>query len=270
MKKLYLLLLVLIVPCLSVAQTNEEFPGRHLYQDVKYIELKDLTTKYNDVIIVDVRSSYEFNTLHISNALNISFTESDFTEQIAELRTKNPNKPIVTYCNGKTCLKSYKAVRDVQQKGVKNVVAFDAGIMDWATTNPGLTALLGESPLNPANLIPKKEFQSHLLDPDKFLEAAAASKNALIVDARDPLQRDGVSFFIGKAKRASLEDTEAMTSLIEEAVKTQKTMYIYDEAGKQVEWLMYRIKSKGLKDFYFMKGGTINFFKVIRNELNQK
>lgn len=270
MKKLFLLMLVLALPQLSLAQKNDEFPGRHLYQDVKYIELKDLTTKYNDVIIIDVRSAYEFDTLRISKALNIPITASDFDQQVKTLRSKNPNSTLVTYCNGKTCMKSYKAVRSLQQEGIQNVVAFDAGIMDWATTNPNFSTLLGESPLNPANLIPKKEFHDHLMASDKFLEEAGASKNALIVDARDPLQRDGVSFFIGKAKRASLADTEKMLALIDEAVKTRKTMYIYDEAGKQVQWLMYRIKAKGLKDFYFMKGGTKDFFKTIRDDLNKK
>lgn len=269
MKKLLVVLAALFFTPLVLAE-NAEFPGRDLYLDVKYIELGALTQKFEQAIIVDVRSAYEYNTLHIKNARNISLHDRDFISQLQKLRTENPKADIVTYCNGKTCMKSYKAVRKAQQNGINNVLAFDAGIMDWAKTNPQLSVLLGESPLDPARLIPTNTFKARLLEPKDFLDQAGSNQTALIIDARDPLQRDGVAFFIGREKRASLEDNEKMLALIENAAKKNQTVFIYDEAGKQVRWLMYRIEQKGLKNYYFMKGGTKSFYTDIRSEFAAK
>lgn len=40
------------------------------------------------------------------------------------------------------------------------------------------------------------------------------------------------------------------------AARSGDNMYVYDEAGKQVRWLMYRLEQAGVKDYYFMKGGA--------------
>jgi rhodanese-related sulfurtransferase len=248
---------------------NKEFPGRDLYLDVKHITLKDLQSEYDNVVVVDARSSYEFNTLHINGAVNIPLSSSDYKKRMKELRKQNPDKKIVTYCNGKTCMKSYKAVRKAQRAGVNNIYAFDAGIFDWAKANADKASLLGVSPVDPNKLIAKKEFKKKLLKPEEFMNKARAS-NGLIVDARDPLQRDGVSMFIGKEKRASLQDEDAINKAIDLAVAKNKTMFIYDETGKQVRWLMYRLEQRGVKEYYFMKGGTKGYYKGLRTAFGIK
>ena len=248
---------------------KKEFPGRDLYLDVKHITLKDLQSEYDNVVVVDARSSYEFNTLHINGAVNIPLSSSDYKQRMKELRKQNPDKKIVTYCNGKTCMKSYKAVRKAQRAGVNNIYAFDAGIFDWAKANADKASLLGVSPVDPNKLIAKKVFKKKLLKPEEFMNKARAS-NGLIVDARDPLQRDGVSMFIGKEKRASLQDEDAINKAIDLAVAKNKTMFIYDETGKQVRWLMYRLEQRGVKEYYFMKGGTKGYYKGLRTAFGIK
>ena len=248
---------------------KKEFPGRDLYLDVKYITLKDLQNEYDNVVIVDARSSYEFNTLHINGAVNVPINSSNYKQRMKELRKQNPGKKIVTYCNGKTCMKSYKAARKAQRAGVDNVHAFDAGIFDWAKANADKASLLGVSPVDPTKLIAKKVFKKKLLKPEEFMSKARES-NTLIVDARDPLQRDGVSMFIGKEKRASLQDEAAINKAIDLAVAKNKKMFIYDETGKQVRWLMYRLEQRGVKEYYFMKGGTKGYYKGLRTAFGIK
>jgi rhodanese-related sulfurtransferase len=263
---LSLLCLLLAVPV--VYAKNAEFPGRDLYLDVKYIELDELARRYDEVLIVDVRSAYEYNTLHINKAVNISLHSPTYIEEMKQLRNSNPAATIVTYCNGKTCMKSYKAVRKCQQKGVSNIVSFDAGIMDWAKSQPQRSTLLGESPLDPARLISKDEFKKHLLTPEDFI-GKANNSNIMIVDARDPLQREGYAFFMGKEKRASLSDEAQMSKLIDDAVKGSNSMYIYDQAGKQVRWLMYRLEQKGVREYYFMKGGANGYYSNLRKNFSR-
>ncbi|MEX2366120.1 MAG: rhodanese-like domain-containing protein [Pseudohongiellaceae bacterium] len=258
----FLSLLLLVV---SPAQANDEFPGRSLYLDVKHIEVDDLARRYDDVVIVDVRSSYEYDTLHVKGAVNVSIGDDDFVDRMQQLRGANPGKPLVTYCNGKTCMKSYKAARKALQRGVENILSFDAGIMDWAQAQPQRSVLLGESPLDPAKLIAKADFKKRLLPPEEFV-GRANNQNHMIVDARDPLQRAGYALFMGKEKRASLADEKKMGELIAKAAGSGETMYIYDEAGKQVRWLMYRLEQQGVKDYYFMSGGTNAFYKQLRED----
>ncbi|MEK7816390.1 MAG: hypothetical protein AAB294_06180, partial [Pseudomonadota bacterium] len=44
--------------------------------------------------------------------------------------------------------------------------------------------------------------------------------------------------------------------IIERAKKEKKTLLVYDQVGKQVQWFQYYLESRGLKDYYFMKGGA--------------
>ena len=268
MKRIYCIILSLLVSFPAISK-NTEFPGRALYVDVKHIELNDLSKQFKNVVIVDVRSKYEFDTLHIKNAQHISLRSKHFISSLKNLRNENINKKIVTYCNGKTCMKSYKAARKAQQYGIKNVVAYDAGIMDWAKANPSLSVLLGQSPLDPSKLISKSNFKKQLLPVNDFIASAQKSKNSLVLDARDPNQRDGISLFTGLEQRASLRDNEAMDKIIVEAAKQKKTMYIYDQAGKQIRWLMYRLEERGVKKYKFMKGGMKAYYKKLREEMTR-
>ena len=47
-------------------------------------------------------------------------------------------------------------------------------------------------------------------------------------------------------------------------VRENKTLLVYDAASKQVRWLMYRIESKGTRNYAFMKGGAYAYFANLR------
>lgn len=244
---------------------ESEFPGRKLYLAVPVIELDDAYQRRKQVVFVDVRSAYEYQTLRIKNAINIPLADKTFLEKMKALRSQQGNKPIVAYCNGKTCMKSYKAVTKCRQFDIGNVIAYDAGIMDWAKKYPAEAVLLGKSPINPANLIDKAKFKKHLIEPDVFEEKVATS-NALVLDVRDPFQREGIGIFVGKEQRVSLDDAKAVDKYLEQAKTENRTLLIYDQAGKQVQWLMYHIEEKGVRSYFFMQGGAHAYFKNLRKQ----
>jgi len=261
----YFLLLISFTIAVATAQAkvNDEFPVRKLYPAVPFIELTALYTERNKVIIVDVRSSYEYETLRIKGALNISVSSSSYITDMRKLRSDNLKTKIVVYCNGKTCKKSYKAVQKCRDNGIANVVAYDAGIMDWAKKYPGDSVLLGKSPINPDHLIAKSTFKKKLIDADKF-EGMVADKNVIVLDVRESFQREGLSLFPGIDDRAIMDDTKAIKAVVQRAIKEKKTLLIYDAAGKQVRWLMYLIESMGLKNYWFMKGGSTAYYASLR------
>ena len=103
------------------------FPGRAEYPEIPLYSKSDLLKDFNKVVVVDTRSSLEFETLRIKGALNIPVANRKFKGIIKGLRAET-NKPIVFYCNGRSCYKSYKAAEIAMKAGIKNVYAYDAGV----------------------------------------------------------------------------------------------------------------------------------------------
>jgi rhodanese-related sulfurtransferase len=238
------------------AEGTHEFPMRVRYPDVQVISTADLVKQFDKAVIVDVRTKYEFDTLHIKDAVLLPL-EIGFGEKAAALRTKVGDKLIVFYCNGKTCHKSYEAALLAQRARVNNVVAYDAGIFDWAKAQPERTVLRGRSPIQPTDLISGDDFHAHQLDPKTFETRVGA--DSIVLDVRDKRQRDS-ALFPFKEKRAQLDETKKLDAVIDEAKAQKKTLLVYDEVGKQVQWFQYHLESRGLKDYYFMKGGAQGYF----------
>jgi rhodanese-related sulfurtransferase len=250
--------------CSAMAADTDEFPGRSLYPTVSVIEQDELYQRLNEVVLVDVRSSYEYETLRIKNALNIPLSSNTFIEQMRKLRAANP-RPIVVYCNGKTCMKSYKAALKCAVSNIDNVHSFDAGILDWANSHPDQAELLGRSPVDPRKLISKTEFKKHLLSPDAYGNKVA-STSAIVLDVRDRFQREGLSIFVGRERRAHLDNKKMLDRFIKKAKRENRPLLVHDAAGKQVRWLQYYLKDQGVSDYYFMEGGIAAYYDQLKME----
>lgn len=240
---------------------NDDFPGRDKYPKTPYIELDDLYNQLDDVIVVDARSKLEFQTLRVKTAVNIPVAGENFEKEIAKLRASS-DKPIVFYCNGHTCMKSYIAANKAMEADISDVLAYDAGIFDWTKAYPKQAVLLGVTPVNLAHLIPKSEFKKRLLTPDTFSDRATASnKKLMVIDVRDKYQRAGIGFYPGLEHWASLDQQRKLERYIQKAVKQDRTLLIYDEVGKQVRWLQYALEKAGAKNYYFMSKGARAYYK---------
>ena len=261
-KKFWLVLCSLFLYS-STLFANDEFPGRKLYPAVPYIEANDFSEKFEDYLVVDVRSPYEFNILHIKDAINVPLGSKSFIQDINNLQ-KTDTRPIVMYCNGKTCMKSYKAVSKCRLNKIPNVIAYDRGIMDWAYAFPDKAVLLGTSPVDTNKLISKNEFKRHLLQPEKF-ELDIAEKEPLVLDIRDFSQREGLSLFIGLENSVNINDRRTIKKYITQSNRQNTPLYIYDMAGKQVRWLQYLLEHHHAKSYYFMDGGTSKYFKNMQD-----
>ena len=246
----------------SVQAKNDEFPGRERYPTIPYITITDFYKEKDKVVVVDVRSAYEHKTLRIKGALNISISSRKFVDDMRQLRANNAGKKIIVYCNGKTCMKSYKAALKCKRNKIKNVISFDAGIMDWAKKYPDEAVLLGENPINPRKIISKKTFKTYLIPPEKFEQKIGAG-NVLVLDTRDQLQRNATGLFPGKEKRVYINDATGLDKYIAKANREEKTLLIYDEVGKQVRWLQYYLEGKGADSYFFMKGGVREYYKYL-------
>lgn len=250
-----------------VIAAEEEFPGRPLYPTVSVIEIDELYNRLDEVVVVDVRSSYEYETLRLKGALNIPLSSNTFVSEMRKLRTTDP-RPIVVYCNGKTCMKSYKAALKCAVNKIDNVHSYDAGIMDWAKAHPDKAELLGRSPVNPNQLISHNEFKKHLLTPDEY-GVKVANSSAIVLDVRDRFQREALSIFVGRERRAYLDDKKTLDRYIAKAKRENRMLLVHDAAGKQVRWLQYYLKDKGINDYYFMQGGIAAYYDQMKKDFTQ-
>jgi len=252
----------------SALQANEKFPGRKKYPDVKLYEIKQLKAELDKVVIVDARSKLEYETLRIKSAVNIPVSSKTFEQQVKALREKT-NKPIVFYCNGHTCFKSYIAARKSRSAKVKNVFAYDAGLFTWAHSYPKSSVLLGKQLNSAKNIISDKKFNERLLDPDTFSNMAyKLSGKSQIIDVRDKYQRGATGFFPGQEKWASLNERKKLEQLIKQVAQKKHTLFIYDEVGKQVRWLQYALEKASVKNYYFMKKGAKGYYKQMMKDFS--
>ena len=252
-----------------VFAVDEGFPGRSEFPDVLVYEKSQLFDDFRDVVLVDTRSTYEYETLRIKGAVNIPVSNNDFGEKLKQLRAST-SKPIVFYCNGRTCYKSYRAGREANNLNIDDTYAYDAGIFEWAKTYPNHAILLGKSPINPEDIIPATKYTSHLLDPDKFGEKAYQMRTtSLVIDIRDRYQRAGTGLFPSKERWASLDNQKQLQQYINLAKKQNKTLFIYDEVGKQVRWFQYALEKANIKNYYFMKKGARHYYDgLMRTQLS--
>lgn len=240
---------------------TEDFPGRKTYRNVPYISANDLYKKKNKVLIIDTRSDYEYETLNIKGSINIPLSSLDFSKRIKKLYNEQ-KKTLVFYCNGHSCMKSYKAVIKTKRfTKIKDSLAFDAGIFDWIKLYPDHSVLLGKSPVKTTDLIPKEEFYKHLIKPVEF--AKKADKNCLVLDVRDPAQRLD-KLFPGNQHSVSLNKSDQikLNKYLNQSKREKKPLCIYDAVGKQVRWLQYHLKAKNISDYYFMEGGAKAYYDM--------
>ena len=252
-----------------VYAVDEGFPGRSEYPDVLVYEKSQLFDDFSDVVLVDTRSNYEYETLRIKGAVNIPVSSKDFGVRLKQLRAST-KKPIVFYCNGRTCFKSYRAGREANNLNIEETYAYDAGIFECAKTYPEHAVLLGKSPVNPQDIIPSKKYMSHLLNPDEFSEKAYQMRgSSMVIDIRDRYQRAGTGLFPAKERWISLDNQKRLQEFIRLAKTQNKTLFIYDEVGKQVRWLQYALEKANVKNYYFMKKGARYYYDgLMRTQLS--
>jgi rhodanese-related sulfurtransferase len=227
--------------------------------------LEDLHSQRDSVTIVDVRSNYEYATLRIKGAVNIPLAGTDFASEVKRLRGQS-GKPIVFYCNGRTCMKSYEAALKAHAAGVAQVFAYDAGVIDWARRYPDRAVLLGTSPLDPNRLLSKEILERHSLSAEEF--ESRIGNDTLVLDVRDIYQQEGTTLFPAVQRSVPL-DNAALKRHVDQAGKQGRTLLIYDAAGHQVQWLQYFLEAENVKSYFFMKGGARAYYDFMLGHLTK-
>lgn len=230
----------------------EEFPLRSKFPSIPVIEIKELASIYDKAVIVDVRSKFEYDVIHIDKAVLISSSNMSFLPELEKVRAKEGPNLIVFYCNGVKCEKSFDAAKDAIAAGFKNIKVLDAGIFSWCKAQPKMTYLLGKAPADLSKLISDESYKARLVDFDK-IKTAANDPNTLIIDVRDQSQKKK-ELPLKAVRSIPLSRINAWADADPDLKK--KNLYFIDSVGKQNEWLQYFLVERGLTNFKFLQGGA--------------
>lgn len=252
----------LMLLAISVTVSAATKDGKALFPSVPIYDTATLYEDRANVVVVDVRSQYEFDTLHVKGAEHVDLSTPGFENKIRALQEQS-GKKIIFYCNGTTCLKSFRAGKRCMESNIPDIFVYAEGILVWATSHPAETELLGSQMHSVDELISKEEIDQHFLSFDDFAKLVDESET---LDVRSTGQRtDHLSLFPIRDRHISLDDPR-LEKIIDRATAKGKTILFYDDVGKQVKWLAYRLKKKGVKDFYFLKGGARGFYQKLSDD----
>ncbi len=269
------LLIILAVCGLSTAAlaapnvANQGFPLRWRYPEVRTIDTAQFYQMLPNVTVVDARTKFEWETLRVKGAVNVPVDEVntgfnlEFEANMKKLREQTA-KPIVFYCNGRTCPKSYEAARRAIRMGITNVYTYDAGIIDWVKAHPELSELYDETPVSPSDLISGAEFKAHVISAKDFISRVRRPNcGCIVLDVRDLAQRDWTLFPMHDV-HVTLDNKAKLSEEISRATREHKTLLVYDAVGKQVPWVQYYFVKLGVKDYFFMKNGESGYVAAIK------
>ena len=96
-------------------------PEINFISDSDLIEIQEI-----DYIIIDVRTTDEFSSGYIKNAINLDFYSKTFQNDILSI---DKNLPIVLYC--RTNNRSTKTANILKENGFKEISVLEGGITDW-------------------------------------------------------------------------------------------------------------------------------------------
>lgn len=96
--------------------------------DVNSEKFKNLIDNFkkDDYIIIDVRTPMEYNSGHISGAINIDYYSSDIFSQIKSL---DRNKTYLIYC--RSGHRSAEVSKIMEEEGFKQIYNLKNGLLDW-------------------------------------------------------------------------------------------------------------------------------------------
>ena len=113
----FIFFFLLIVYSCHVFESNEI----SVISDYQFIEIQD-----NDYTLVDVRTTEEYESGHIQNAINIDFYSESFEKEILLL---NKSSSIILYC--RTQNRSTKTANFLKENGYMDITIIEGGINLW-------------------------------------------------------------------------------------------------------------------------------------------
>lgn len=265
------------------AEMSEEaidklFPNRKYYPGLNYIMTKQMVKDVSagKYLVIDARPALGYNTLHIKEAINIHSGDTNFIEKFMKAIAKN-DKPIVFYCGGLTCLKSYKAsviaIDELRKKKInRDVYTYDEGISAFAYASPEWVLKNGKdiSPENP--ILDVVKLKKHAKNAEDFTRLIDNDEDDqyIILDVREKKQKILRKIFMFKKEyKITVLEPEKIIEFLNNVKQSDKTLMVYGAVEKQIESIFQLIQTTGNKKWFYLEGGEYAYSQyMIKKHVN--
>ncbi len=253
---------------------SEKFPKRKFYPQLNYIDTAKFANglKNNRYSVIDVRDKTSFQALQVKSATNIFVKSKTFDQEILDFVEKNA-KPLVIYCNGISCSKSYVASTKIIQLFKKHhiktlVYTYDSGINAIAYAHNDMVLKNGENISESNPLIAIGTIKKHTLKPNDFeiFLSEHDSQDYALLDIRDKSEKNIYKLFMfQKQKNIVLSQRDKLITFLNKVKTDNKTLLVYDSSGRQINGLYELLKITGVKKWHYMEGGEYGYSKFAIN-----
>lgn len=128
-KRKIICLVLLVLTYTAYAQSEYDRKLKSLYRNsvktLRPVEVKELITKGEKIIILDTRSPEEFNLSHLKNARFLNYG----SYSAEDLKKLPKNEKIIVYCS--VGYRSERVGEKLQKLGYQNVYNIYGGIFEW-------------------------------------------------------------------------------------------------------------------------------------------
>jgi rhodanese-related sulfurtransferase len=266
-----LILLIFLTVAFS-ASASETFPKRKYYPQLNYIDTQEFAQgiKEKRFDVIDVRDKTSFQALHVKTASNIFVKSNTFEQDILEFSAKS-NKPLVIYCNGISCSKSYVASTKIldlflQKDMTKQVFTYDSGINAIAYAHNELVLKNGKDVSQSNPLIAIEKIKKHTLTPLDFETYLSnhENKDYALLDIRDKNEKIILKLFMfQKEKNIVLAQRNKLIKFLNKIKQDKKTLLVYDASGRQINGLYELLNITGVKQWHYLEGGEYGYSQYV-------
>jgi rhodanese-related sulfurtransferase len=247
---LYGLVCLALIAITGPARAGVSSPFRAFYPDVATISTTELHERLFTLTLVDIRSRFEFEVVHIARSINLPLEDGSFAERIDRLKPVQEKITVVLIGNDPDCSRAFEAALLAREHGLANLLVYDAGVYSWLHAYPDRTRLMGRSPARLEEVLPLISHQSRLVSFERFKRLAGES-GALVIDIRNVYQRRRVPAEL-EVRSISLE---ALLAAVGNRIWANRSLLIFDEDGSRTRWLQLFLRAGGFFDYAFLDGG---------------
>lgn len=220
----------------NTIQQSEETKG---YENIDGKQTEKLLNSDKDVLIIDVRSEYEYEKCHLLNAINLPYDDDDFKSELNEI-IDYKDKTVLVYCRSGN--RSEKAAVKLVDNGFKNVKNVTDGVDEYDYKLVKVDNITGR-------------------EAEKMINDDKHDKDLIILDVREP--KDFNNGHLLNAINIPIEDIDKRMDELRNY--KSKDIIVYCNTGRKSAEVAEKLVEHGFTDVTNIVDGVSEYdFKLVK------
>ena len=220
----------------NTIQQSEETKG---YENIDGKQTEKLLNSDKDVLIIDVRSEYEYEKGHLLNAINLQYDDDDFKSELNEI-IDYKDKTVLVYCRSGN--RSEKAAVKLVDNGFKNVKNVTDGVDEYDYKLVKVDNITGR-------------------EAEKMINDDKHDKDLIILDVREP--KDFNNGHLLNAINIPIEDIDKRMDELRNY--KSKDIIVYCNTGRKSAEVAEKLVEHGFTDVTNIVDGVSEYdFKLVK------